>query len=103
MSFTEGLKEYKAGRYKTAIEYFSKVIEKDDRNHKAWNAMGVCYSSLRMYEDADRCFRNAIAIFPESPVYMNNRMKNRKNIPSHQFAWEEPEEDYPVPETGSHY
>jgi Flp pilus assembly protein TadD len=88
MSFIEGLKEYKAGRYEKAIELFQLVTEKDYGNHKAWNALGVCYSFYRKYEDADRCFRTAIAIFPQSAVYFNNRRKNRRKMLARVFEWE---------------
>lgn len=93
MSFTEGLKEFKAGRYARAVEFFSLVTDRDDQNHKAWNAMGVCFSSLGKYEEADRCFQNAIGILPSSDVYMRNRMKNRRKIETHHFSWEAEEEE----------
>ena len=101
MSFTEGLKEFKAGRFMTAIDIFSTVIEKDDKNHKAWNALGVCYSSLRKFEEADRCFRNAIAIFPGSETYIKNRLINKRKIQNQSFAWEKPREYLSYWETGS--
>jgi Flp pilus assembly protein TadD len=88
MSFTEGLREFKAGRYEKAIEFFSRVTEENRHNHKAWNALGVCYSHLEKYEEAERCFRNAIAASPDSDIYLNNCLKNKRKIAEAGFQWE---------------
>lgn len=101
MSFVKGLAEFKNGRHEKAVEFFRLVILSDDQNHKAWNALGVCYSILHKYDDADRCFRNAIAISPHSVIYHKNRLKNKRNIPSRIHAWDEPE-GVPVSQFNSH-
>ena len=36
--FDEGISLIKSGKFEEAIDIFSELVEKDERNHKAWNA-----------------------------------------------------------------
>lgn len=70
--FDEGISLIKAGRFEEAIDIFSELVERDERNHKAWNAYGVALSQTVHKESAIHCFENALHLDPENKVYRRN-------------------------------
>lgn len=78
--FNEGLSLVKSGNIEGAIEIFSELIEKDERNHRVWNAYGVALSQTAHKESAIHCFENALALDPANPIYIRNL--NRITNPS---------------------
>ena len=79
-SFDEGMRAFNKKDYHTAITLFLQATEEDEQNHKAWNALGVTYVNIHQYNDADTCFKNAIALAPGNDIYLKNRLKNRGNV-----------------------
>lgn len=55
----KGNEEFSAGRYIDAINYFSKAIELDNKNHVLFSNRSGCYAALQKYkdalDDADKC------------------------------------------------
>ena len=95
MSFETGMKLFREKDYTGATEQFHEVVEKDETNHKVWNALGVVLTKTGQYEDADTCYSNALTIAPGTRVYQRNKDKN-------QAKWQagdvlEVEDDEPVP------
>jgi beta-lactamase superfamily II metal-dependent hydrolase len=70
--FDEGISCIKAGKIDRAIEIFSDLVEKDERNHRAWNAYGVALSQTNQKDRAIHCFEHAILLDPGNKVYERN-------------------------------
>ncbi|MDD1729627.1 MAG: hypothetical protein LUQ50_11230 [Methanospirillum sp.] len=83
--FREGKKAFLAGDLQRAVERFQAVVETDEEHHLAWNAMGVVYSKAGQVETADICFRNALILSPDNPVYLQNLGRNNRRI---KLQWE---------------
>ena len=77
--FDEGISLIKAGKFEEAIDIFSELVEKDERNHKAWNAYGVALSQTIHDESAIHCFENALRLDPDNKIYLRNL--NRAKTP----------------------
>jgi tetratricopeptide (TPR) repeat protein len=84
--FSEGKTAFHTGDLQRAIDSFYAVVEANDQHHLAWNALGVIYSRVHEYEDADICFRNALTLMPDNPIYLQNRGRNNKKI---KVLWEQ--------------
>jgi len=78
--FRKGIDLFKSGKYQEASDIFLQLIEKDDRNHKAWNALGVVYTRTGRYEEADDCYGKALSIAPGTAPYQRNQERNRSNL-----------------------
>lgn len=78
MTFEEGLQLAKAGDLEAAVQTLRDVTHTDLLHHKAWNALGVTYTKMKRYDDADECFEAAIRIKPDEAVYLKNRAINLK-------------------------
>jgi hypothetical protein len=70
--FQAGLIEFRNGNYELAGALFQEVLEIDDQNHKAWNALGIVCSKLDKKGDAATCFENALMIEPGNITYQKN-------------------------------
>lgn len=83
MTYEQGLVLFKSGNYQAAAEQFAGVTEKDERNDKAWNALGICLSKVGQVDQAAQCFENALAISPDNATYRKNYNGNEaKRAPS---------------------
>ncbi len=86
--FREGKNVWRTGNFQQAADLFYEVIEADEQYHLAWNALGVVYSHAGEYEDADTCFKNALLLSPDNPVYLQNRGRNNRKLKT---LWEKSE------------
>ncbi len=84
--FREGKKVWHTGNLQQAADLFYEVLEADDQYHLAWNALGVVYSQAGECEDADTCFKNALLLAPDNPVYLQNRGRNNRKL---KVIWEQ--------------
>ncbi|NLV27608.1 MAG: MBL fold metallo-hydrolase [Methanomicrobiales archaeon] len=75
--FDQGISFLKNGKIEEAIEIFSELVEKDDQNHKAWNAFGVALSHTDNLESAIHCFEKAHAIDPDNDIYRRNMIRSK--------------------------
>lgn len=71
-SFSQGLSLFKSGKYQEASEKFLQIINQNEGNHKAWNALGVSLSKIGDRENAKLCFENAVALDPNNITYNKN-------------------------------
>jgi tetratricopeptide (TPR) repeat protein len=78
--FHEGKAAWRAGNLQQAADLFFEILETDDQYHLAWNALGVVYSQAGEFEEADTCFKNALFLTPDNPVYLQNRGKNNRKL-----------------------
>ncbi|MDD1730035.1 MAG: tetratricopeptide repeat protein, partial [Methanospirillum sp.] len=72
-SFHEGLKAYREGNYQEAVGLLNKSVTANEKNHKAWNALGVTYAKMGQVEDALTCYENALKYDPGNLSYEQNR------------------------------
>lgn len=72
MTLSEGLQLFKEGKYDQASEKLLEVVQNDENNHKAWNALGVVLSKSGQTEDAQSCFENAVQLDPNNSTYQKN-------------------------------
>ena len=56
---------FKEGKYKESIDAFSSVLETEPDNADIYNNMGVAYSCLDNFEQAEKFYIKAIELDPE--------------------------------------
>ena len=61
----KGVNKAKKGKYEKAVELFSKAIEVDPNNFKAWHLRGVSKAIQNLHEEALSDFDRALSIYPE--------------------------------------
>lgn len=79
MTFDEGMCFFKKGEYHDAAKEFTIITKSDEKNHKAWNALGICLSKDGNFDQAAICFENALTLVPENEIYIKNIKKNAVN------------------------
>jgi len=72
---------FKDGDYQKASDAFSKAIDVDEQDHKAWNALGVTLSKIGNKTSAENCFETATLLNPGNITYEKNRDKIRGTAP----------------------
>jgi tetratricopeptide (TPR) repeat protein len=70
--YAEGIKCYKGQNYLHAIDYFSIIVNNDQENDKAWNALGATYIKINRYTEAKTAFEKAIHLKPNNEAYQKN-------------------------------
>ncbi len=78
--FQKGLAAYKEGNLDEATRLLQECVTAEQDHHKAWNALGVVFSTAHNYPDAETCFQNAATLDPGNDRYKKNLETNRKNI-----------------------
>lgn len=73
--FRHGLSLFKSGKYQEASEIFHQIVNHDEEEHRAWNALGVCLSKTGDRENAKTCFENAHTLDPDNATYIKNLEK----------------------------
>ena len=69
-----GLLNYIDNNYKTALENFNKVVNKNDENHEALLYRGICHLKLGNYENSINDLNKSEALSGESSFsYSYNR------------------------------
>lgn len=76
MTFQDGVTLFKSGDYNAAAEHFYQVTQENEKNHKAWNALGTCLSKMGRYSDANTCFTYAIRLDADNDIYKKNKRNN---------------------------
>ena len=76
MSFPDGIKAIKARNYHLAAYFFREIVNEDDSNHKAWNALGFVNTKLGNYKEAAICYQKALLLAPGTIPYERNKEKN---------------------------
>lgn len=78
--YKTGVDAYRRGELQKASDLLMQVVEASEEDHRAWNALGVVFTRMGKYEDAEVCFDNALTLDPSNEVYMRNREKNKGHI-----------------------
>ena len=79
--YNKGIEAYRRGDITHAIDLLTRVVETNEAEHKAWNALGVAFAKAGKYMDADICFGNAVMLDPDIEIYTRNRNKNADHLP----------------------
>ena len=66
--FTDGVAEYRTGKYREAVEHLSKAVSADFNNATIHYYLGSAYVRLKQTEPATREFRIAFALQPDDKV-----------------------------------
>ena len=69
----EGKKLFEVGKYKDAINFYTKALAIAPKFSEAYNQRGIAYSYLNDYEQAIYNFGRAIKFAPDNPDLYNNR------------------------------
>ncbi|WP_373839546.1 tetratricopeptide repeat protein [Methanospirillum sp.] len=103
--YKKGIDAYRRGELQKASELLVQVVETTEEDHRAWNALGVVFTKMKRYEDADVCFENALVLDSSNEVYIRNRERNKghikKNLKEHLLSIQIPRlseirESYPI-------
>ena len=78
--YKQGLAQFKSGNYQEASALFLKIIDQDEENHKAWNALGVVCTKVGRYVEADECYEKALTLAPNTAPYQRNQERNLANM-----------------------
>ena len=66
------IKYFKEGEFQQAIDIFSNILEHEDDNAEIYNNMGLAYSKLGKFEQAEKAFTKSIKLNPLIPqTYIN--------------------------------
>ena len=66
-----GLESYNNGRYRTAVEYFTRAIWEDPVNAELYFKRGNAKAKLKLNDEAIHNYTTAIKLDPEMKYYMN--------------------------------
>lgn len=67
----QGVTHFLNQRFKEAEDSYNKVLEMDAHNATALNNLGLLYHQQKQYNDAEKCFEEAINANPRSSYYLN--------------------------------
>ena len=68
----EAIELYKQGKFQEAIDIFSNILEHEDDNAEIYNNMGLCYTKLGNFEQAEKSYTKSIKLNPLIPqTYIN--------------------------------
>src|SRR5262245_54905677 len=71
-SYATGKEKFAAGQFGLALESFQKALDEKGPSVDRLNALGATYDRLSRFDLADRAYRQALALDPESAQTMNN-------------------------------
>ena len=68
----EAIELYKQGKFQAAIDIFSNILEHEEDNAEIYNNMGLSYTKLGNFEQAEKSFTKSIKLNPTIPqTYIN--------------------------------
>lgn len=67
-----GVIQCRAGRYGSALAYFSRAAELRPDKPETWNNIGTVYHELKKPAKAREYFKRALGLKPNDPLYMGN-------------------------------
>jgi len=76
--YQTGLKEYNAGNYKKAGGLLYQSLNINQKNHKAWNALGIICTKLGYFDNGTKCYHEALNLDPANKIVLKNLQFNEK-------------------------
>ena len=67
-----GISLNRLNRTEEAIIPLELAVELEPRNYTALSSLGMIYDQLKMYVKCDSLYENALRLFPDDPLFMNN-------------------------------
>jgi len=67
-----GIAYTESGRNEAAIQTIRFYLQHDRENDEAWEAMGCAHLRRKEFDEAERCFKQAIEIAPENASVLRN-------------------------------
>lgn len=68
-----GKKHFRARDFGLAERHFRRAVELSPRDAEAWLGLAASYDRLRRFDEADRAYRQALAIVGPVPEVLNNQ------------------------------
>jgi Flp pilus assembly protein TadD len=68
-----GKKHFRARDFGLAERHFRRAVEMSPRDAEAWVGLAASYDRLKRFDEADRAYRQAIAILGPTPEILNNQ------------------------------
>ncbi len=68
-----GKKQFRARNFGLAERHFRRAVEMSPRDAEAWVGLAASYDRLKRFDEADRAYRQAIAILVPTPEILNNQ------------------------------
>lgn len=68
-----GKKQFRARNFGLAEKHFRRAVEMSPRDAEAWVGLAASYDRLKRFDEADRAYRQAIAILGPTPEILNNQ------------------------------
>ena len=68
-----GKKHFRARDFGLAERHFRRAVELSPRDAEAWLGLAASYDRLRRFDEADRAYRQALAIVGPAPEVLNNQ------------------------------
>lgn len=68
-----GKKQFRARNFGLAEKHFRRAVESSPRDAEAWVGLAASYDRLKRFDEADRAYRQAIAILGPTPEILNNQ------------------------------
>src|SRR5258706_529814 len=72
-AFNAGVKFYKAGKFKEAVNAFNRAIKAAPKSDEAYNNRGLAYFKLGQHDNAIKDYDEAIKLNPKTDESYNNR------------------------------
>ena len=67
-----GVSLNRLNRLEEAILPLQRAVKLDPSNYTALSSLGMIYDRLKMYVQCDSLYENALYLFPDDPLFMNN-------------------------------
>jgi tetratricopeptide (TPR) repeat protein len=67
-----GISLNRLNRSQEAIEPLEFAVSLEPRNYTAMSTLGMIYDQLKLYVKCDTLYENALRLFPDDPLFMNN-------------------------------
>jgi len=68
-----GKKHFRARDFGLAERHFRRAVEMSPRDAEAWLGLAASYDRLKRFDEADRAYRQVIAILGPTPEILNNQ------------------------------
>lgn len=68
-----GKKQFRARNFGLAEKHFRRAVESSPRDAEAWIGLAASYDRLKRFDEADRAYRQVLALLGPTPEVLNNQ------------------------------